>query len=377
MKLVMVMKVRDEIDVVERTLSYHLDRGADQWIVTDNGSTDGTLEVLKRFEADGKLRLIEEPGEDFRTEAHWWVTRMARLAATELGADWVAHVDADEFWMPAEGSLKDALAAIPDEYGVVLAPRPEFAARGGEGEWWERMTVRESRSRLRPKIAHRADPDVVLHRGAHDVDIEGEEAGSKHAGRAVMRAVKEDADHAADSRLVWSPIFPARVLHFPLRSFEQYKRRVETTLFHGGFDDKAHDELREAYDEGRLPELYESLVLSDADAEAGIAEGRLVEDTRIRDHLTGTEGTEPSVPSVAWGAGGDPPRRDAHPGADAALARAPARQLPRARQEAAQAPQAGGVRRAPAAARRARLTSLVSRRAARAGSPGCRASARG
>ncbi len=156
------------------------------------------------------------------------------------------------------------------------------------------MTVRERRSRLRPKIAHRADPDVVLHRGAHDVDIEGEAGGSKHAGRAVMRAVKEDADHAADSRLVWSPIFPARVMHFPLRSFEQYKRRVETTIFHGGFSDQAHDDLREAYDDGRLPELYEKLTLSDAEVEAGIAEGRLEEDTRIRDALRamGTEGTE-------------------------------------------------------------------------------------
>ena len=285
MKLVMVMKVRDEIDVVERTLSYHLARGADQWIVTDNGSTDGTLDVLKRFESEGKLRLISEPGEDFRTEAHWWVTRMARLAATEMGADWVAHVDADEFWMPAEGSLKDTLAAIPAEYGVVLAPRPEFAARPGDADWAERMTVRESRSRLRPKIAHRADPDVVLHRGAHDVDIEGEEGGSKHAGRAVMRAVKEDADTAADSRLVWAPVFPARVMHFPIRSFDQYKRRVETTLFHGGFSDRAHDDLRAAYYEGRLPELYEKLTLSDADVEAEIADGRLVEDTRIRDTL--------------------------------------------------------------------------------------------
>jgi hypothetical protein len=283
MKLVMSMKVRDEADCIEQTLRYHLDQGADAWIVTDNGSTDGTLEVLKRFESDGVLKLIEEPGEDFRTEAHWWVTRMARLAATEMGADWVAHVDADEFWAPAEGTLHAALAAIPDEYGVVLAPRPEFPARGGEGDWWERMTIREARSRLRPKIAHRADPDAVLHRGAHDVDIEGEAGGSKHAGRAVMRAVKDDADQSADSRLVWSPIFPARVLHFPLRSFEQYKRRVETTLFHGGFDDKTHDELREAYDAGRLPELYESLLLSDADAEAGIADGGLVEDTRIRD----------------------------------------------------------------------------------------------
>lgn len=285
MKLVMVMKVRDEIDVVEQTLRYHLARGADQWIVTDNGSTDGTLEVLRRFESEGLLRLIQEPGEDFRTEAHWWVTRMARLAATEMGADWVAHVDADEFWWPARGSLKEALAEVPGEYGVVLAPRPEFAARPGDGAWRERMTVRERRSRLRPKIAHRAEPNALLHRGAHDVDVEGEEGGSKHAGRAVMRAVKEDADVAADGRLVWAPVFPARVMHFPIRSFEQYKRRVETTLFHGGFTDRAHADLRQAYDEGRLPELYEKLTIDDAEVESGIAEGRLVEDTRIRDFL--------------------------------------------------------------------------------------------
>jgi hypothetical protein len=299
MRLVMVMKVRDEIDVVEHTLRYHLARGADKWIVTDNGSTDGTLEVLKRYESAGLLKLNEEPGEDFRTEAHWWVTRMARLAATEMGADWVAHVDADEFWWPARGSLKETLAAIPDEYGVVLAPRPEFAARPGKGQWWERMTVRERRSRLRPKIAHRAEPDVVLHRGAHDVDFE-DEAGSKHAGRAVMRAVKDDADEADDGRLVWAPVFPARVMHFPIRSFEQYKRRVETTIFHGGFEDRAHDELRQAYDEGRLPELYERLTIDDGDVERGIAEGRLVEDTRIRDFLEAM-GSVPSVPAPPEG----------------------------------------------------------------------------
>jgi hypothetical protein len=288
-KLVMAMKVRDEDDVLEHNLRYHRAQGVDHFVVTDNGSTDRTPEILRRFESEGVLTLIEEPStDDFRDHAHWWVTRMAQIAATDLDADWVVHADADEFWSPVAGTLKETLEAIPDEFGVVLAPRPEFVARpDGPGEFWERMTVREARSRLRPKIAHRAEPDAVLHRGAHDVDVDRDEGGSRHSGRAVMRAVKEEKGTGADP-LVWAPVFPARVLHFPLRSFDQYRRKVEVTL-RGGFDDKAHDDLREASEQGRLPELYATLTTDDATIEAGLVDGTLVEDRTVDDFLAGRE----------------------------------------------------------------------------------------
>jgi hypothetical protein len=101
-----------------------------------------------------------------------------------------------------------------------------------------------------------------------------------------MRAVKEDSAGGADP-LVWAPAFPARVLHFPLRSLDQYRRKVQVTL-RGGFDDKAHDELRDAYDQGRLQELYATLTLDDAAVEAGLADGTLVEDRALRDFLDGS-----------------------------------------------------------------------------------------
>ena len=42
MRIVMTLKVRDEADVIDANLRFHLAAGADFFIVTDNGSTDGT-----------------------------------------------------------------------------------------------------------------------------------------------------------------------------------------------------------------------------------------------------------------------------------------------------------------------------------------------
>ena len=82
--------------------------------------------------------MISEPGNDLADRGHEWGDEDGPRAVTEHGADWVVHGDADEFWWPLEGSIKDALAAIPPEYGVVVGPRTEFLARpDGPGEFYE------------------------------------------------------------------------------------------------------------------------------------------------------------------------------------------------------------------------------------------------
>src|SRR5262245_7641338 len=86
-KLVMTLLTRDEADIVDAQIAFHLHAGVDFVIATDHRSEDGTTEILERYEREGRLRLLHEGGAEVRQEE--WVTRMARLAATEHGADWV------------------------------------------------------------------------------------------------------------------------------------------------------------------------------------------------------------------------------------------------------------------------------------------------
>ena len=77
-------------------------------------------------------------------------------------------------------------------------------------------------------------------------------------------------------------MWPLRILHFPVRSSAQFKRRTEVAIFEGHYPDWGRfKRLREIYEEGRLDELYDELALADEDVAEGIREGRLVSDERF------------------------------------------------------------------------------------------------
>jgi hypothetical protein len=266
----MTLLARDEADIVEAQLAFHLHAGVDFVIATDNASSDGTTEILERYERAGRLRLLHQPSREVHQAE--WVTRMARLAASEHGADWVLHADADEFWWPRGGSLKDVLATVPARFGVLRGCWRHFLPRPDDGSFFaDRMTVRlaapahpghkETIFHAHQKVAHRAHRDVEIEAGNHNAEAPGLEP---------LRA--------------WHPI---EVLHFSFRSVAQIASKARGGwLRNPTYEPAAHQVLLEdALQEGRIDAFYKTFAVGDDALARGLADGTLAVDTRLRDAL--------------------------------------------------------------------------------------------
>ena len=278
----MTMVVRDEDDILEANLRYHLARGVDFVLVTDHGSSDGTPDILREFERDGVLEVTREDGPEF--DQQLWTNRMADRATGLKHADWVLHCDADEFWWPVVGSLKDVFASIPDRYGQVSVKRHDFAplaTKGDDAPFWKQMIYRPPDSftlrgtPLEPKVAHRAVTGTCVSHGNHVLE-------------------EPELPIADELRLL-------EIFHFPIRSYDQFERKVTNIgLGYERLPDRppevGTEQLRrlELHRELRLPDHFAEALLEPAATDQLLERGALVTDTRLRRFLGPEPGDAPA-----------------------------------------------------------------------------------
>jgi len=194
-----------------------------------------------------------------------WVSRMARLAATDFGADWVINSDADEFWCSHGAPMKTVLAEVPARFATVRALMRNFVPRpGDEGFFADRMNVRLvpgeatlPRHLVHPfhaqdKVLHRAHPDVAVSAGNHDARWTS----------------------STDLRGFWH----FEVLHFPMRTPAQCIEKWSNYVRYGysGYDVLTDFDARE---------YYRSLLVDDAALAGGLDCGSYAIDNRLRDAL--------------------------------------------------------------------------------------------
>jgi len=266
----MTLLVRDEEDVLRANIDFHRAQGVDFFIVTDNKSEDSTPDIVREYEQQGIARYVYEADDNYNQTA--WVTRMARMAATEHAADWVINNDADEFWWPRNVDLKGTFAGLAEDENIVVAQRHDFIPVVDERDVFYRDMVYRKKVSLNtigkplpPKVAHRAHPDVVVPQGNHWAELPGE-----------FKIVENVID----------------IFHFPIRRFAQFTNKIvkggQAYERNTELDPKVGATWRTLYKEYQkngLEDFYRKESFSVAQIEKGLRDGELVADRRLADYL--------------------------------------------------------------------------------------------
>lgn len=240
-KLVMTLLVKNEDDVIEENIKFHLASGVDFIIATNNNSTDKTRDILLKYQELGKLELIDETDDTFNQIV--WVNRMIEIAKKKYKADWIMNVDADEFWYSRHGNLK---LSLPENNninammvsGMHINPQPA-------GEIFKIRANMKGQVSAHFKVIHSAKGYKMISAGNHNVSLK--------LGYRKMIATND--------------IF---IFHFWTRSIEQYERKVVNTfksiengLAQNVLDKGFGSHIVIQYNqikEGKMSEVYESLV---------------------------------------------------------------------------------------------------------------------
>ena len=186
MKLVMTLLARDEADIVDAQITFHL---CGRRLRRSRRTTldDGTTEILERYERAGHLRLIREDGDDMRQSE--WVTRMARLAATEhrrrLGDQQRRRRVLVAARGLAQGRPRGGPGAVRRRARLLAALRPAARRRRVLRRADDRaprsppIRTTRRRSTTPTRRLRIGGADVVVDRGNHDADGAGPRAAAR------------------------------------------------------------------------------------------------------------------------------------------------------------------------------------------------------
>lgn len=203
MTVVGISMVKDEADIIAGTIR-HMLAEVDELLVADNGSTDGTRQILGELARTLPLIVVDDPDPAYRQSVK--MSRLAGFAARNLDARWIVPFDADELWYSDAGQIAEVLAATgPPVAYAQLTDHLRTALDVDDPDPFRSMTWRHEQPAPLPKIAFRWEPGATIHQGNHGVSL-------------------PSAQPIVDALAAKPPVLAVR--HFPVRSPEQFAAKA-------------------------------------------------------------------------------------------------------------------------------------------------------
>jgi len=217
--LTMTILVKNEADIIEKNIRYHAKAGVDNFVVMDNNSTDGTREILAELKKEYEITIIDEKGVYSQAK---WMTKLTHIARKKYNPTWLIPNDADEFWY-SEKSLKET---IKSKKRVLTVDRFNFLLQENK-KWYESEVRVENPIFYRKNTQLSAEKiSIVLTKISPKVIINPK-------GLLWIRGGNHKALNFFDFRDYFrhydkiKRFEKVKVFHFPIRSFEQFKKNIE------------------------------------------------------------------------------------------------------------------------------------------------------
>jgi glycosyltransferase involved in cell wall biosynthesis len=224
MKIAAMIGMKDELELLPAAIGHLFDIGVDTVIARDNGSTDGSLEYLRGRESKS-LWVVPLSAEE-NADSKLWSEREAHLARS-TDADWVIFLDADEFWLPQSGNLRDCEHFQDPTVDVLVVPRYNVPLPAGVSapvvtvDQYPNLNlfIEAPAADLRLYLLQNPDKSWIAGVPAAKIAARRHRIGALHLGHHSM-------DSAEGQPLRRMQAIDLLITHFPFTSLPRFMRKV-------------------------------------------------------------------------------------------------------------------------------------------------------